>query len=307
MKIMSLLLLILATLSCTSSQSAQPNPLPVAQWRFIDADTRKPIEGVWVNFAWNGKPTERGLSTCVRGVLARSDKDGWVRDTAREPFWHLAPSPNVFKPGYQVLKYVMGEHGEANSTFITAKTYQDRNQYGYFPAWEEKLMALGYTWKDHYWTKRMPRNGIRDNIRELDQPEFYMVPYRSLPHEISFSFLGYQCTDDGAENIGLEFEKIKETDRARAITSTKYLCRKDWDSIKPSIPPWYQGGNFDLKDWITRAIWLMPDRDKAWAELQSELPVMYEKYTQVLPEQGAHRYNHDQRIKFCDWVEKNLE
>lgn len=296
MKYFKLFPLYLLLLSCHPSQSASPALFPVAQWRFIDADTRKPIEGVWVNFAWNGKPTERGVSTCVRGVLARSDKDGWVRDRARASFWHLAPGPTIFKPGFQAFKYVMGERGEAHATFITEKIYQDRNVFGRYPAWEQNLSRLGFTWADHYWTRRTPRGDMKDTMRELNRPEFYMVPYRSFPPEIEqeFGFLGKQCLDDGAENIGLSHEKISETDRERAIASTSYLCRKEWDTLKPMTK--------DIQELTRRALWLIGDREEAWKTLETKQPQMFEHATVNL-NMKFPTYTKEMRLSFCDWLE----
>jgi hypothetical protein len=42
---------ILATWLCVGACApAKPTALPVAEWRFVDADTGKGIPGVWINF-----------------------------------------------------------------------------------------------------------------------------------------------------------------------------------------------------------------------------------------------------------------
>jgi hypothetical protein len=296
-----LLLLTGCTSQIESASQAKPNAsdqkLPEFAWRFLDIDTGKPIAGVWVNFAWAGKPTDRGLSTCVRGVLLQSDKDGWVRDTARELFWHVRPGINFFKPGYEKVGYRMGEGDEANSTYITERIYQDRNVFGKYPAWEQRLKQLGFDWKDHHWTKRRPRGAIPDRIREPDRPERYLTPYRSLPPEIdqNFPFVGFQCADAGAENIGLDLEIVNRSDRERALASTRYLCRSEWDSISPDV--------VGLEFWIQRSLWLLPDQSTSWQRLQSDQPEMYEQYAKGMSNRNLRAYPRELRLKYCQWME----
>ena len=143
----------------------------------------------------------------------------------------------------------------------------------------------------------MVRGDMRDNIRELKRPEFYMVPYRSLPAEIEqeFGFLGHQCVDEKAENIGLSDSEIRLTDRERAIASTRYLCRSEWDTLKPLTK--------DVQELTKRALWLVGDRDEAWKMLEREQPLMYEHATVNLGMKFPV-YTKAMRLAFCDWMEK---
>jgi hypothetical protein len=293
-------LCLIANLSCGAKpqEPSTPAELPVAQWRFFDIDTRKPIPGVWVNFAWNGHPTERGMSTCVRGVLAQSDADGWVRNTAREPHWRVAPGAFIFKPGYQRMGYTMGVGNEANSTFIISKINQDRRIYGQYPAWEEKLRGLGYAWADHNWTKQFPRGDIPDALREPDRPERYLMTYRSIPSDIeqTFVFLGHECLEAGAENIGLSPERISDSDKERALASTRYLCMPDWDSVMTT--------RIDFSEFVTRSLWLLKDRNGELDLLKLAHPKVYtymklDRYY-VEPE----RFSKEIRTAYCDWLEE---
>ncbi len=288
-------LLALLGLMLSAGCASKPQPLPIAEWRFTDIDTGKPIPGVWINFAWNGKPDARGMSTCVRGVLAQSDQNGWVRDTAREAHWQRQPLPSIFKAGYEVFDYeIYKEDREAGT--VTARVHQDRIELGLFPAWEAKLKQMGYVWKDHYWRKTLPRVDIPERINQGNRRIVYLMSYRSTPFQLaqSFSFVGRSCGDPGAENIGLETAQINKADRERAVASTRYFCRTDWDSISKSFDP-------GRKDWVTRAYWLMPDQ--GFDQLKRELPdfvlwnetLTYGKQAPLAPEL---------RIGFCQWLER---
>jgi hypothetical protein len=229
--------------------------------------------------------------------LLQSDKDGWIRDTAREPFWHIRPDSNFFKPGYEFVGYRMGEDDEANSTYITERIYQDRNVFGKYPAWEQRLKQLGFAWKDHHWTKRRPRGAIPDRIREPERPERYLTPYRSLPSEISqnFQFVGFQCADAGAENIGFELETVTRSDRERALASTRYLCRSEWDSISPDV--------LALENWIQRSLWLFKDQASSWQRLEAEQPEMNEQFKSGISSRSNRAYPRELRLKYCRWIE----
>lgn len=245
------LLLCSVLAGCFPAQDPLPKPLPVAQWRFVDVDTGQPIEGVWINFAWLGKPNERGMSTCARAVLTQSDADGWVRDTAREPYWRLREPASFFKPGYEQFTYQITVKNETEGE-ITARVNQDRTILGHYPAWEERLRELGYQWKDNYWIKLLPRGDFQQFYDSGKPRLIYLATYRSPSPDTSMPFLGYQCTDPGSENIGLSPERIGQTDRSRALASTRYLCGSEWETVRLN-----SGTALHLL--VSRAFWFIED------------------------------------------------
>jgi hypothetical protein len=290
---MKILFAILLTLTLNACAKAPPS-LPVAQFQLIDADTMKPIEGGWINFPWHGKPSKLGYSSCVRGVLGRTGPDGWFRDTARESFWKPDPIPNIFIPGYEYFKY---RYGEPDEQHVTAYVDMDRTEVGRYPAWEEKLKKLGYTWQPHEWTKVYPATGFRDTRSAPDDDKIYFVRYRSLPYQVeqNFIYVGKVCSDPGSENIGLESSIVKATDRMRAVESSKYFCREEWKTLNTP---------FDVTNWFTRATWLLADPTKAFDEVKSVLPDFTNnqnwtfRYTRSLTA--------DEHAAYCRWISSHL-
>jgi hypothetical protein len=282
-------------LSITACAPAKPPALPVAEWRFVDADTGKGIPGVWINFFWNGKPTERGMSTCMRGVLAQSDQDGWVRDTAREAHWTLRPLPHWFKGGYETFLYQITKADRAANT-ITAFVRQDRTELGAYPAWEEKLKALGYVWEENRWIKTLPRGDFVEPYQPGNRKIRYLMTYRSTPPDAAqfYSFVGTVCADPGAENTGLEITRVDRADRERALTSTRYFCGRDWDSIPEQFYPGFH-------EWILRGLWLVPSEPTSSLEqLDSEQPEMAKLYRSM---SARTKLSVPLRRQFCKWVE----
>jgi hypothetical protein len=290
MKKIALFLLMITLNACAKA------PLPVAQFQLIDADTMKPIEGGWVNFIWYGGKLTGNVKSrpCVRAVLGRSDQNGWVRDTARESFWKLDSLGHIFVPGYEYFNY---RYGEPDEQHVTAYVRMDKIEAGRFPAWEENLRKLGYTWKPHEWTKVYPADGFRDTRYAPDDGRVYFVRYRSMPTQVeqNFPMVGTVCDKPGAENIGMGDERGREIDRLRASESLKYLCRADWLSLQPDRPiPW--------SSWIQRSLWLLPDQNDAQKQMHTRFPDFTKQPYWSDPMASQRPFSRDEQSQFCEWL-----
>ena len=71
---LALAILFMFLQGCTSK--AEIKELAVAEWQFIDAETMQPIEGAFINFAWRGESTSRGMTTCKHGGLLAAAHSG---------------------------------------------------------------------------------------------------------------------------------------------------------------------------------------------------------------------------------------
>jgi hypothetical protein len=278
-------------------------PLPSAQWRFLDADTGKPLAGVWVNFAWNVPMKERrGMRTCIRAVLAQSDAEGYVRDTAGDHDWVLSALPGIFMPGYEGMNYEFRK-GDLEARMITAIVNQDQNYKGDFPPWERKLEELGFVWQQPEWTKRLrlpQRPGI-ESERPFFRRTMYMWTYRSMPDQVdhgAFQFVGRICDQPNAENIGLERERVAISDRERGLASARYLCRAEWDEIP-------KGGLPDMSGWLMRTFWFFLERGVDVAELvRREHPNVWQLYAAGSYNPNELQFSADVRKSYCKWLEQ---
>jgi len=239
--------------------------LPVAQWQFIDADTMKPIEGAFVNFSWRGNPDASGMQTCKRGVLGRSDKNGWYRNTALDASWHEDPIPAFFVPGYESFDF---KYGYPDKDHIAAFITQDETEIGLYPAFEKRWGELGYQYQGqksnaylqyHAWTKIMLAFGFHD--RNMDYIENnsrrYFVKIRSAPNIAwaAFKFVGKVCSDPDSIN-DVDLKTVSETDYLRSYLSSKYFCDSAWDSLAPDRM-------WDISLWLIRLQWLVPEEKRS--------------------------------------------
>ena len=278
-------------------------PLPVAEWQFIDAETLKPIEGGWINFAWRGKPRSNGTSSCPRGVLGRTGKDGWFRTTAKDPTWRVDPIPYFFVPGYENFQFAYGDPDPAH---ITAYVPYDVNLLGTMPTFEQHLRDMGYEYHQplmsdrwsHHFTKIMPSKGFQELQGHKEIRQRYFIKYRSFPEyvEQNFSFMGKQCDDEGSDNIGLEFERIQLTDRLRAISSTKYFCDPIWDGVKRPV--------IDLTEWVGRAAWLTPGIKTTYPKIIELMPSRYYAWADKI--EFNKPFTRKEREDFCSWINPYL-
>jgi hypothetical protein len=305
-KIRTLLSVLLALVSVACSRGEKP--LAVAEWQFIDAETTQPIEGGWINFAWRGKPTDRGMTTCPRGVLGRTGADGWFRTTAKDPSWRVDPIPSYFVPGYQFFEY---EYGMPDAQHITTYIPYDVNRLGTMPGFENELIKNGYVYHQpvmsdrwsHHWTKIMPVAGFHDFRNNPQNRRRYFIRYLSFPEfvEQGFSFMGKQCDEEGSDNIGLESKRIQLTDRLRAISSTKYFCGPLWFGMKAGTTRTISS----MYEWMQRGLWLLPSGRKPWDEMKVLLPehvnTTSKEFMADIP------LNETEHALFCSWIDPYLK
>lgn len=300
-RISQILLVLCVLVSCTLAPDAPAaKTLAVAEWQFIDAETMRPIEGAFVNFAWRGEPTSSGMTTCKHGVLGRTDKNGWFRSVAKDPTWYADGTPAFFVPGYEYFKF---KYGYPDAEHITATIAEDKTVFGNYPEFEERIRMNGYVFQgeisadrkfSHVWTKVMPAAGFHNRMRDQKNPRRYFVKYQTFPELVdqTFQFVGKVCSDEGATN---EVDRgiVHLSDHLRAYHSTKYFCDPAWNSIK------YQ--NYDVWSWLYLASSLLP-RDKADGLMKSVVPDFYD------PSQYPKRRNvtAEERTKLCVMVQNYL-
>ena len=292
---LNLFLLLMLFHGCTNK--TETKPLPVAEWQFIDAETMQPIEGAFINFAWRGESTSRGMTTCKHGVLGRTDKNGWFRSVAKDPTWYADGTPAFFIPGYEYFKFT---YGYPDAKHIIATIAQDKTVYGNYPEFEKRIRKNGYVFQgemsadrkfSHVWTKIMPAAGFHDRMRDQKNRRRYFVKYQTLPELVdqTFQFVGKVCSDDGSTN---EVDRgiVRLSDHLRAYYSTKYFCDPAWNSIK------YQ--SYDVWSWLFLASSLLP-LDHADGLMKSVVPDFYD------PRQYPKRRNltADERTKLCAMVQ----
>jgi hypothetical protein len=257
-RIGKILLLMSLLASCARAPDAsESKPLAVAEWQFIDAETMQPIEGAFINFAWRGESTSRGMTTCKHGVLGRTDKNGWFRSVAKDPTWYADGTPAFFVPGYEYFKF---RYGYPDAEHITATIAEDKTVYGNYPAFEERMHQNGYEFQgeisadrqfSHVWTKVMPAAGFHDRMRDQKNPRRYFVKYQTYPELVdqTFQFVGKVCSDEGATNE-VDREMIQLSDHLRGYHATKYFCDPAWNSIAYA--------RLEISIWIRRATWILP-------------------------------------------------
>ncbi len=297
---LALVIALISILGCAGK--AETKVLPVAQWQFIDAETMQPIEGAFVNFAWRGKPDERGYQTCKRGVLGRSGKDGWFRETALDASWYVDPTPAIFVPGYEFFEY---KYGYPDQAHITHFIREDANsEFGRFPAWEKRWADIGYVFQGekstrylegHLWTNVLPATGFHDFQKDPDNPRLFFMKMRTMPSQAAaaFRFVGRDCADDGASN-NVNTDTVDLADYLRGYHSTKYFCDPAWNSLKY--------GRWDINPWLTRALFVVPDRNS---------PAVNKSYQAILGEYHAGKVDRNltahERTNFCAYIQLFLK
>ena len=294
----TLFLLLILLYGCTSKTEVKK--LPIAEWQFIDAETMQPIEGAFINFAWRGESTSRGMTTCKHGVLGRTDKNGWFRSVAKDPAWYADGTPAFFVPGYENFKF---KYGYPDADHITATIAEDKTVYGNYPEFEERMRKNGYVFQgemsadrkfSHEWTKVMPAAGFHDRMRDQKNRRRYFVKYQTYPELVdqTFQFVGKVCSDDGATNE-VDNAAVELSDHLRGYYATKYFCDQAWNSIK------YQ--RFDVSIWIRRATWLLP-KEKSDDLMGGVIPDFYDPRQYPL----TRNLTADERVKLCAMVQTYL-
>lgn len=202
----------------------------VAEHQFIDADTMKPIEGVWVNLGWRKTIHPNGASVCTGRELQRSDRDGRVRFTAPDLVSFREAMPQIFVPGYETFRY---RWMQPDYKHVTAFIEQQQTEHGRYPSIERRLQDLGYTYQadDHEWTKVYPIRALPPQV-PVGDVRFY-VTFRSLPGWVAnfLPYVGTLCTEPGAKNVGLEPENVAASNKQRAEFAARYFCDPALDAL----------------------------------------------------------------------------
>jgi hypothetical protein len=242
-------------------------PLPVAQFRFTDVDTMKPIQGAWVSFLWFGPADSLGRSKCMRAVLGNSGVDGWFRDTARESNWHLGGPPTAyFVQGYESFKFIRPTDEPQHILGIIPMTLDDA---AHWPIWTARLRAQGYEWDQRFENSWKRSFSSAEFSGQLPDPEhLYFVSARSPPNLYSAHFgpINYQCDEAvHAESIGTKNFPLAR--RQMAVEALRVICDEAWATVP-------NGSFSNTANWIQLA--LLPPHTP---ELQHQVAELLPEYS----------------------------
>lgn len=263
-------------------------------FQFIDAETMKPIEGVYVNPVWV-IPTPPGKvrgARCVRAALLRSDTQGWVR--MKRPAKAVIDNVNFMVPGYESFTYRFRVPDQHHVMHIIPAEPSDIVDY---PAWAENLQALGYHYNEPSaasragFYKAFPVAGFVDNTSEQYPPQLYYIKRRSPPSSENLSVFTRvdECGKDG-EDIGLG-EAAAEANKQRALIYLDDLCDTKWDTAKGR----QRFGALFI------ALWLVgppDDANLASKLLAGQLP----EYPEVVVPSAGRAFTQSERLRFCAWM-----
>lgn len=286
---------------CYDKQRASDPPL-TAKWQIFDADTGKPLEGVWVNFLWYGQSDSRGVRSCVGAVLGRTNQDGIFQATAKDGSWRFGGQPPMlFKRDYQPLRFeFQGWQHEVATAFEEVQLYE-RDAY---PAWFKRLEELGYTYVDKGGTttryeKKYSTALIADAMnqgayREGGRKEFW-VTRRSLPYYAAAAGVGAECKYASNDNVGFDARTLAALRYERAMHAYTYLCDPQWDSI----PAEYTRTHSRI--FVHQASWLLNDDEHSYERAMKIIPdYLGGPYKALDSEDRALRP--EERIALCDWL-----
>jgi hypothetical protein len=271
--IFSSLLLLLALSACNGSgylpcqvqvngicydKPKASNPPITASWQIIDADTLKPIPGVWISFYWKKFPDgEQRGGTCARNVIGQTDANGRFSNTAKDGSWMFA-DVHMFKGGYrQIRTEFLPER-----TALTDRIKVNQEYVGKCPAFESELKSMGYqldtanTTNAYFKTFEVGGN-LEAMLSAAWEPQGetqYWVSKRGIPDGQDMHALAmYPCysralgkTDPDAEFVGykgLDRDKNGRWSRAIAIDALDTVCDEKWDSV-PSDFKWTQSKEY---------------------------------------------------------------
>jgi hypothetical protein len=286
---------------CYDKQRESDPPLK-ARWQIFDADSGKPLEGVWVNFAWYGPPDSRGTKRCVGAELGRTDDDGIFEATAKNGSWRIGGyPPMLFKLNFQPLRFeFQGWQHELASAFVDVQHYE----VDAYPAWFKRLQELGYTYIDKGGTtKRYEKKYsvalIADGMRSLPYAESgrkeFWVTRRSLPGYAAAPGIGYKCNESGAVNTGFEEKTLRQVEFERAMHAYTYLCDPQWDTIPADYT------RTSSRIFVHQSLWLLNDEEHAFNRALKIIPdYLGGPYKALDSEDRALRP--EERIALCDWL-----
>lgn len=293
---------------CYDKQHASDPPL-TAKWQIFDADTGKPLEGVWVNFLWYGQSDSRGVRSCVGAVLGRTNKDGIFTATAKDGSWRFGGQPPMlFKRDYQPFRFKFwGAQSDIATAYIDVQ-YYERDAY---PAWFKRLEALGYTYVDEgrtgivtnpnymtHYDKKYSTALIKDAMNQHPYAEGgrkeMWVTRRSLPEYAAAPGIGAMCKYATSDNVGFDEATLRLLEHERAMHAYTYLCDPQWDSIPADYT------RTPSRIFVHQALWLLNDDEHSYERAKEVIPDYLGTYRDNSYEDRALRP--DERIKFCAWL-----
>jgi len=286
---------------CYDKQRSSDPPL-TAKWQIFDADSGKPLEGVWVNFLWYGTTDSRGYRRCVGAVLGRTDANGRFEATAKNGSWRFGGQPPMlFKRDYEPLWFHQNDPEGNQVTAYVAIQLHEREAY---PAWFERLEQLGYAYNGTtgtttYYEKNYSTEHIKDSMNQLadeqgGRKELWGTR-RSLPAYVAARGIGAQCKYDGADNVGFDDRTLAVLGYERAMHAYTYLCDAQWDTI----PSGY--ARTASRRFVHQALWLLDDDKNSYERAMKIIPdYLGGSYKQPDSEDRALRP--DERAAICGWL-----
>lgn len=291
----------------TLASCSEPQTL---RWEIIDPDSGKGIEGVWINFLWYGKATDRGIRPCVGAVLGRTDANGVFQSTAPQKGWVYAQPAMMFKRDYQPLQFKLHPRDENLAIAEVEVQLHERNAY---PAWFERLRSLGYEYVDlgglsttTWFRKTYSIERIKGKMNQLPfEPggrQEYWVTRRTLPYYAAAEGVGASCPYEGAVKVGFDDERLLQLlDYERAMHAYDYLCDPQWDTVPEGYSRTYS------RMFVYQSLWLLPQGRDSYEEAKKILPDFYR-----VPDSGYsiprgpndedRALTKKERETFCNWL-----
>jgi hypothetical protein len=291
---------------CYDSPKASNPPL-TASWEMIDADTKKPLAGVWVSFYWRkfADGSQRDGS-CARNVIGQTDSNGRFSDTAKDGSW-MFTDVYMFKPNYQRVRFqrVVGQ------THITDKYELFQDFVGKYPGWENALKTMGYQLDKTSTTNKYSKNfelgsqypRIMKAAWDSGGERQYWVTKRGIPDGTDISSLGiYTCynralgkADPNAELIGYtsaEWDQNSPWNRDISMDALQTVCDEKWDSVPADFSRTYS------HQYASTAFGIVPQ------SAQDQLRKLLPKYFAAVKSHSEpmRAMTRPERLAFCSFV-----
>jgi hypothetical protein len=286
--------------TCYDSPLAENPPLS-ASWEIIDADTKKPIPGVWISFFWLKFPDGRARGgTCARNVIGQTDANGRFSNTAKDGSWMFS-EVHMFKRGFRRVyaKRLLEQ------TYITDQHNLDVAHVGKYLGWEEELLAMGYklstvSTTNNYWKDFELGNDYANILRaawEVGGERQYWVSKRGIPDGGDFPSIGTQCqsktlrrVDPEAQFVGYDgpnYDPNSAWNQQIAQDALETICDERWDLVPSDFAPTY------ADSYAGRAVRGLPQ-----ATIDEIVNLLPDYYSLPKPSRAMSR---PERKTFCDY------
>ena len=284
------------------------NPPITASWQIMDADTLKPIPGVWISFYWKKFPDgEQRGGTCARNVIGQTDANGRFSNTAKDGSWMFA-DVHMFKGGYrQIRTEFLPER-----TALTDRIKINQEYVGKYPEFESELKSMGYqldtsnTTNAYFKTFEVGENpkALLSAAWEPQGEKQYWVSKRGIPDGQDLAQVGgYKCynralgkTDPNAEFVGYkgpDWDANSVWNREMATEALNLICDDRWDTV-PSDFEWSS-----TPEYYNYALRLMP-RENPERNTQ-RLDAILKDYPKV-SDTHSRRFSKTERNDFCNFM-----